>query len=101
MAGLCEGHIEPPGSLKAMAWLGLEFMGEGHYGPALRPVTIYCTNPQARHIPKPTLADYIEVRCVPRFEQATPLILGQPPPCAASRQCYGMMKKWRNGDRMI
>ncbi|KAJ4429824.1 hypothetical protein ANN_22028 [Periplaneta americana] len=58
--------------------LGMEWnLREG--SPALRPVTIYCANPQATRIPKPTPADYTKVRCVPRFRAGNlPSSLGQP-----------------------
>ncbi|KAJ4430068.1 hypothetical protein ANN_22277 [Periplaneta americana] len=37
-------------------------------------VTIYCANPQTRRIPKPKLADYTKVRCVPRLRADNPTL---------------------------
>ncbi|KAJ4429135.1 hypothetical protein ANN_26136 [Periplaneta americana] len=89
MTGLYEGGNETPDSLKAilsdMGPKGLEWngiFGRGHCGPALRPFTMHCANPEARRIPKPTPADYTKVRCVPRFRARNPpSSLDKSPPC--------------------
>ncbi|KAJ4428422.1 hypothetical protein ANN_24459 [Periplaneta americana] len=100
MAGLSEGGNEPPGSLKANLSTALTYQQPAACFKTETPdasrsssdlceavltprnshasvqknqgFTVYCANPQARRIPKPTPAEYTKVPCVPEVEDDQP-----------------------------